>query len=365
MVGARPQFIKASAVSRAFESIDGWTEVLVHTGQHYDDSMSNIFFEELGIPRPKHNLGVGSGPHGRQTARMLEGLEEILMAERPDWVLVYGDTNSTLAAAVAAAKLHIPLAHVEAGLRNYDRRMPEEINRVLTDQVSDRLYTPTAYAVECLRREGVSAERIRPVGDVMYDVALFFRDKALRESRILDQLGLTRGTFTLATIHRAENTDDEHRLRTILEALAALARETTVVLPLHPRTRAVLNRVPSLVEASRGIRIIDPVGYLDITMLRQAAQLVVTDSGGLQKEAFFDRVPCVVLYQATPWVELVELGWVTVVAVDDARTLASELRAALGRRGRDEEPYGAGDAAHRIIADLTGAAVPAASEALA
>ncbi|MBZ0253556.1 MAG: UDP-N-acetylglucosamine 2-epimerase (non-hydrolyzing), partial [Candidatus Methylomirabilis sp.] len=242
VIGARPQFIKASPLSACFRERSGVREVLIHTGQHYDDNMSAVFFRELGIPEPDYNLGVGSGGHGEQTGRMLEAIEKALLRERPDWTLVYGDTNSTLAGALASVKLHIPVAHVEAGLRSFNRRMPEEINRVLTDHASDLLFAPTETAVRNLRAEGVEAKKVHLVGDVMYDAALNLGRRAEAESRVLERLGLASGGYVLATIHRAENTDDPARLRAIFEGLAAAAREAPVVLPLHPRTRAALER---------------------------------------------------------------------------------------------------------------------------
>lgn len=312
VIGARPQFIKAAAVSRALRA-SGIREVLVHTGQHYDESMSSVFFAELEIPEPEHNLGVRSGTHGAQTGRMLEGIEAILLAERPDWVLVYGDTNSTLAGALAAVKLHIPVAHVEAGLRSFNRRMPEEINRVVADHVSTLLFAPTDAAVRNLRDEGVPDAAIHRVGDVMYDAALFFARKAENASAILATLGLRQGAFALATIHRAENTDDPARLHAVFEGIAAVAAHCPVVMPLHPRTRKALESLPPAIAAAPGLRIIDPVGYLDMVTLEKNSRLVVTDSGGVQKEAFFYGVPCATLRTETEWTELVDAGWNTLV----------------------------------------------------
>ncbi len=312
VIGARPQFIKAAAVSRALRAA-GIVEVLVHTGQHYDESMSSVFFAELEIPEPQHNLGVRSGAHGAQTGRMLEGIETVLVAERPDWVLVYGDTNSTLAGALAAVKLHVPVAHVEAGLRSFNRAMPEEINRVVADHVSTLLFAPTDAAVRNLRHEGVPDASIHRVGDVMYDAALFFARKAETASTVLATLGLRRGGFALATIHRAENTDDPARLRAVFEGIAAVAARCPVVMPLHPRTRKALESLPPAIAAAPGLRIIDPVGYLDMVTLEKNARLVVTDSGGVQKEAFFYAVPCATLRTETEWTELVDAGWNTLV----------------------------------------------------
>lgn len=308
IVGARPQFIKAAVLSRALREREGVKEVLVHTGQHFDKNMSDIFFRELEIPEPDHHLGIGGGTHGQNTGRMLEAIERVLLIEKPDWVLVYGDTDSTLAGALAAVKLRIPVAHVEAGLRSFNRRMPEEINRVLTDHASDLLFAPTEVAVRNLQQEGISKERIRLVGDVMYDAALYYGEKAERESRILKRLRLEPKGYILATVHRAENTDDAVRLTSILMAFAEVAREVPVIFPVHPRTRKAMERY-GLMELASPLNLIEPVGYLDMVMLEKNARLIVTDSGGIQKEAFFYRVPCVTLRKETEWVELLELGW--------------------------------------------------------
>jgi UDP-GlcNAc3NAcA epimerase len=312
IIGARPQFIKAAAVSRALRGC-GIHEVLLHTGQHYDQSMSSVFFAELEIPEPKHNLGVRAGGHGAQTGRMLEGIEGVLIAEMPDWVLVYGDTNSTLAGALAAVKLHIPVAHVEAGLRSFNRRMPEEINRVVADHVSSLLFAPTDAAVRNLRTEGVPDAAIHRVGDVMYDAALFFARKAERASSVLATLGLAPGRYALATIHRAENTDDPARLGSVFAGIAAVAEHCPVVMPLHPRTRKALQSLPAEIAAAPGLTIVDPVGYLDMVTLEKNARLVITDSGGVQKEAFFYAVPCATLRTETEWTELIDAGWNTLV----------------------------------------------------
>jgi UDP-GlcNAc3NAcA epimerase len=304
VVGARPQFVKAAPVSRALRLRH--TEVLVHTGQHYDRVLSDLFFEEMDIPRPDHELGVGSGPHGRQTGQMLIGIEEVLLAERPDWVLVYGDTNSTLAGALAAVKLGIPVAHVEAGLRSFNRAMPEEHNRILTDHCADLLLCPTQTAVDLLRDEGVT-RGVHLVGDVMYDAALQFADVARQRSTILADLGLTPKSYALATLHRPYNTDDPVRLAEVLAALDAL--EMPVVFPMHPRTRQRLNSVGNTHHASRNTHHVPPVGYLDMLALEQSAALILTDSGGVQKEAYFFAVPCVTLRPETEWVETVAAGW--------------------------------------------------------
>jgi UDP-GlcNAc3NAcA epimerase len=353
IVGARPQFIKAAPVSRALRKARGVTEVLIHTGQHYDDNLSDVFFRELGIPRPKHHLGIGSGSHGQQIGRMLPVIERQIMKGRPDWVLVYGDTNSTLAGALAAAKLKVRVAHVEAGLRSFNRDMPEEINRVLTDHVSDLLFAPTDAAVANLRREGIARKKIIRTGDVMFDAALYFGAKAQRSSRILDTLSLLPGHYVLATLHRAENTDNRARLSAIMHGLEKLSTTVPVVLPLHPRTRAAIRRAGLGRAAS--IRIIDPVGYLDMVMLERHARLIATDSGGVQKEAYFYRVPCATLRTETEWVELVDTGWNTLVPPDRGeRICRSLLRLFQGFRpppsGRNL--YGNGHAAEAIVKRL-------------
>lgn len=306
VIGARPQFIKAWPLSTALRAA-GWSERIIHTGQHYDAQMSDVFFEELGIPRPDVNLEVGSGAHGAQTGRMLEKIEQDFLKHKPDWVLVYGDTNSTLAAALAAAKLHVPLAHVEAGLRSFNRRMPEEVNRVLTDHVSQLLFCPTTTSVENLRREGI-VSGVHAVGDVMLDALCSAVELAGRRSTILATLGLTRQSYLLATVHRAENTDDPGRLRELLSTFTTCP--LPVVLPLHPRTRGILERgmAKELAEAGSKLRLIEPVGYLDMVALTANASTVLTDSGGLQKEAFWLGVPCITLREETEWVETVAAG---------------------------------------------------------
>jgi UDP-GlcNAc3NAcA epimerase len=310
--------------------------------------MSQVFFDEMEIPLPDYDLGIGSGTHGAQTGRMIEGIERVLLHEKPDWALVYGDTNSTLAGALAASKLHLPLAHVEAGLRSFNKRMPEEINRVLTDHVANLLFAPTRGAVENLKREGLE-EPVRLVGDVMYDAALYYGRKAEKVSRILDRLQLERGCYVLATIHRAENTDSPEVLRSVFEGLAGLARDFTIVVPLHPRTRGAVERETSLNHELAQLRVIDPVGYLDMMLLERNARLIVTDSGGVQKEAFFHRVPCVTLRAETEWVELVELGWNRLVPPRSAELVRSGVQAALeAAPGRDGAPYGSGDSSEAI-----------------
>jgi UDP-GlcNAc3NAcA epimerase len=348
VVGARPQFIKAAAVTRAFAAQPGCEEVMVHTGQHFDDNMSQVFFDELGIPPPRHNLEIAGGSHGVMTGRMLAALDALIAAEGPDWVLVYGDTNSTLAGALSAAKLHVPVAHVEAGLRSFNMRMPEEINRILTDRISTLLFCPTRTAVENLAREGVEAG-VHDVGDVMFDVALFHGELARRDSGVLGRLGLAPGGFVLATCHRAENTDVRARLSGILAALDRIAADLPVVLPLHPRT-AKLVREYGLEPSLRRLRCVDPLSYLDMIALEQAAKLILTDSGGVQKEAFYFGVPCITMRDETEWVELVDLGWNRLAGADAGRIVAAYAQAGPGTPGA--RPYGDGHAAGRIVSLL-------------
>ncbi|MEN6356686.1 MAG: UDP-N-acetylglucosamine 2-epimerase (non-hydrolyzing) [Armatimonadota bacterium] len=347
IVGARPQFIKVSPVSLALKSA-GHTEFLIHTGQHYDHGMSQVFFDELGIKAPDINLGIGSGSHAEMTAKMLVGIEKIVLEQKPDWVLIYGDTNSTLASALAAVKVHVPVAHVEAGLRSFNRRMPEEINRIVADSISDVLFAPTQEAVKNLRNEGVTAERIHMVGDVMYDAVLLHASRADRESRILEQLKLSKGKFVLSTVHRAENTDELDRILAIVDGLSRIAEDIPVVLPLHPRTHKALERNGLLGVAKRSLRLIEPVGYLDMVKLEKSAALIATDSGGVQKEAFFHKVPCVTLRDETEWVELVEMGWNCICVPTSADLVADTVRSMMGTVGRDEHPYGNGDASEKI-----------------
>ena len=349
VIGARPQFIKAAAVSNAFSKVGGVEEILLHTGQHYDQNMSDVFFEELGIPVPKYNLGVGGGLHGAMTGAQLAGIEEVLVKEKPDYVLVYGDTNSTLAGALAAVKLHIPVAHVEAGLRSFNRRMPEEINRVVTDHVSDLLFAPTAAAMAHLANEGVEAAKCHQIGDVMYDAALVFGERARASSTILKKHGLEAGAFVLATIHRAENTDDLSRLKVILAAFKKIADRTPIVWPIHPRTRKILEQDGLKDMLGDRVLLIDPVGYLDMVMLEQSAALITTDSGGVQKEAFFYHVPCVTLRDETEWVELVEAGWNRLVSPTDVDVLVRVALEAIGSQGSDIAPYGDGKASEGIV----------------
>jgi len=355
IVGARPQFIKAAPVSQALRRHHH--EILIHTGQHYDRAMSDLFFEELSIPRPNYELGIGSGLHGWQTGQMLQRIEDVLVAEKPAWVLVYGDTNSTLAGALAAVKLQIPVAHVEAGLRSFNRTMPEEHNRVLTDHCADLLFCPTQTAVNLLAAEGVT-RGVHLVGDVMIDALQTHGALAARNSTLADRLGLRPRGFALATIHRPYNTDDPARLAVILSALSGL--QTPVVFPVHPRTRAALTRADLTLPAN--VIATEPIGYLDMLALEQAAALILTDSGGVQKEAYCFAAPCVTLRPETEWVETVQAGWNRLAWGDAAQVIEA------ARRPWPTTPppplFGDGHAAGRIVS-LLAAADPAPQKVVA
>ncbi|RYD66205.1 MAG: UDP-N-acetylglucosamine 2-epimerase (non-hydrolyzing), partial [Sphingomonadales bacterium] len=321
---------------------------LVHTGQHFDDNMSQIFFTELAIPAPRFNLGVGGGSHAANTGRAMEAIEDLILSEKPDWVLVYGDTDSTLAGGLAAAKLNVPIAHVEAGLRSFNRRMPEEINRVLVDHLSAKLFTPSQAAVDNLAREGITGDSVAQVGDVMFDAVLTFTEVAREKSTALADLGLDEGSYVLSTLHRKENTDDRERLASILDGFAMSG--ATVVLPLHPRTRKMLAEFGLSVPAN--VRIVDPVGYLDMMMLQRSARLIATDSGGMQKEAYFHGVPCVTMRDETEWVELVDLGVNQLVGADGAAIAAAIENARPVET--DRSVYGDGRTAAKVADLLVG-----------
>jgi UDP-GlcNAc3NAcA epimerase len=340
VIGARPQFVKAAPVSEALATVV--REVVVHTGQHYDASMSDVFFHDLRIKAPDYNLDVGSGSHGEQTGEMLKRVEQVMMKEKPDLVMVYGDTNSTLAGALAAAKLHIPVAHVEAGLRSFNRAMPEEINRVITDHLSALLFIPSQTAEGQLREEGIT-NGLHVTGDVMYDAVLRYAPVAAKVSKYPGLLNLEPRGFYLCTIHRAENTDDGDKLRQIFKALNVL--HLPVVLPLHPRTRAKLEQTG--ISAGSNLRIIDPVGYLDMLQLLQCTAAVITDSGGLQKEAYYVGVPCITLRSETEWTETVDAGWNRLAGHEEER-IVEAVDAASNPPNRRPELYGDGKAAGRI-----------------
>ena len=341
VVGARPQFIKAFALSRALKQAPDLEEILIHTGQHFDEKMSEIFFSELGITPPRYHFAIHGDSHGTMTARMLEEIEDVLLQEKPDAVVVYGDTNSTLAGALAAAKLHAPLVHIEAGLRSFDRRMPEEVNRVVTDHLSDILICPTRVAIDNLAREGI-IRGVHLAGDLMYDAMTIATPLAERRSTILETLGLNPGQYGVATVHRAANTDDPEKLARILDFVAAETRTRPIVFPLHPRTLAAASRA-GLDPARPGVRVIEPVGYLDMCQLLHHAAVVLTDSGGVQKEAYFHRVPCITLRNETEWTETIDAGW-------------NRLWTSDAYKERREIPdYGDGDAATEIVSIIRSA----------
>jgi len=353
VVGARPQFVKLAPLDRAVQrhnvghATGAIEHIIVHTGQHYDANMSDVFFDELSLPQPHHHLGIGSGSHGAQTGRMLERIEEVLLQEKPDAVLVLGDTNSTLAGALAAAKLHVPVAHVEAGLRSFNRRMPEEVNRVLADHVSDWLFCPTQTAVDNLKQEGI-VQGVHQVGDVMYDAVLHYAKEAQARSCVLKRLKLSAKGYALATVHRAENTDDPQRLKSIFLALEQIAKEgLPVIAPLHPRTRKQLSA--SGIQVSQA-RCIEPVSYLDMLLLEQNAKIILTDSGGVQKEAYWFKVPCLTLRDETEWVETVKAGWNTLVGAD-RESIVRVVGLAQGTLNH-LELYGSGRAAEQVIVVL-------------
>lgn len=334
IVGARPQFIKAAAVSRVFAEHSGVVEEIIHTGQHYDANMSDVFFDGLGIPTPKHRLEFGGLSHGQMTGRMIEALEAIFQDERPDAVLVYGDTNSTLAGAIAAVKLHIPVVHVEAGLRSFNMRMPEEINRVLADRISSLLLCPTRTAVENLANEGMT-QGVHMIGDVMHDATLHAIDQTHGKTDMVDSLGLSGRPYAVCTLHRAENTDDDTRFNSMLDILETHARDRAIIFPVHPRTRGVMNR---LGREPKGVTLIDPVDYFELAELLAGAELVITDSGGLQKEAYFHRTPCITLRDETEWVETIEAGWNRLWTEADWTSPRTDI-----------PDYGDGDAARKVV----------------
>jgi len=343
VVGARPQFIKAAVLSQAIRRQHD--EVLVHTGQHYDPEMSAVFFDGMGLPPPTVQLACGSGTHAEQTAAMLVSLERVLAAERPDWVVVFGDTNSTLAGALAAAKLHLPVAHIEAGLRSFNRAMPEEINRVLVDHVSQALLCPSQTAVDNLAAEGIRTG-VHLIGDVMADAFMAAAENARQASRVLEDLKVRAGQFVLATVHRAENTDVPDRLRAILTGLTAL--DEPVVFPVHPRTRKALDDLGYVPPPH--MKLIAPLGYGDMARLVSTSRLVMTDSGGLQKEAYWAGVPCVTLRDETEWIETVESGWNVLVGADASRIVAAASH--VKRPASRPTLYGAPGAGHRSVAIL-------------
>ncbi|HOV10575.1 MAG TPA: UDP-N-acetylglucosamine 2-epimerase (non-hydrolyzing) [Bacteroidales bacterium] len=371
IVGARPQFIKASAISRTIKQ-DFWdkiSEIIVHTGQHYDDNMSSVFFREMEIPLPLYNLEVGSGKHGKQTADMLAGIESILSKENPDAVLIYGDTNSTLAGALAAAKVHIPVVHVEAGLRSFNKAMPEEINRIMADHVSTLLFSPTQKGIDNLLGEGVKHCALKPYnidnpgvfhcGDIMYDNALYFSKVADDKSTLLKDLRLKPGSYVLVTMHRDTNTDDPVRLNAIFKAIQRISEKSDMkfVIPLHPRTRKKWNELPDdtlkdIIENNKLITIIPAVSYLDFISLEKNARLIMTDSGGVQKESYFFKKPCLILRDETEWVELLELGTALLCGANEEKIVLSYKEMMSKKDLQFPEIYGDGNAARFILKEI-------------
>lgn len=347
VVGARPQFIKAAAVSRAFRTDSSIEEIIIHTGQHYDANMSDVFFDEMDIPKPKYHLDVNGLGHGAMTGQMLEKIEKVLLEEKPDWVLVYGDTNSTLAGALAAKKLHLKVAHVEAGLRSFNIRMPEEINRILTDRISNILLCPTQTAIDNLEKEGYANidAQIDLAGDVMYDAALFYQKQSEEKSTILQSLNLS-SKFILCTIHRAENTDDLERLKSIVDALETLNNDSEIVLPIHPRTAGILKKI----GIQTNLKLIDPVGYFDMIQLLTHCSLVITDSGGLQKEAFYFGKYCVTMRDETEWVELVDTGFNAIAGANKQKIVdAAQIQMKKTFPTNPPQLYGDGRASFKIM----------------
>ena len=369
IIGARPQIIKAAALSRAIKThyANEIQEIIVHTGQHYDDNMSAVFFDELGIPRPDYNLHVGSASHGVQTARMTEGIEGILLKEQPDFIVLYGDTNSTLAGAVAAAKIHIPIAHVEAGLRSFNKAMPEEINRIVCDHCSTLLFSPTQAGVENLQREGFALNNEPPYtidnpkvyhcGDIMYDNSLHFAEIAETKTNIINKLGLKDRPFILATIHRDTNTDYPERLSAIFKAIVRLSEECQIVLPLHPRTSKLLKtnldeELQKQIFNNTSISLIPPVSFLEMIALERHAQLVMTDSGGVQKESYFFKKPCIILRPETEWVEIVQTGNAILADANESRIMQAWQHFKDNPPIKFPEIFGDGHAAEFILNEM-------------
>lgn len=344
VVGARPQFVKAAVVSRAIKKSQNINEIIIHTGQHYDPSMSEVFFQEMKIPKPIYNLGVGGLSHGAMTGQMLEKIEEVLLKEKPNWVLIYGDTNSTLAGALAAVKIGIPVAHVEAGLRSFNIAMPEEINRILADRISSLLLVPTKNAIDNLKREGIDDTSIKLVGDVMYDAALYYSKDPLTQRKAHGEGHL------LVTLHRASNTDDPVILKSLIETLNDISEETPIICPLHPRTRGKIDYL----GIKPRFKVIDPVGYFEMLDLLQHCSMVMTDSGGLQKEAYFFCKPCLTLRTETEWTELVDLKCNKVVGTSRETIIAGWKEFKQAQQDFSPKPYGLGDAGQKIVQVLQG-----------
>ena len=351
VLGARPQFVKAAVLSRVISERKDVVEVIVHTGQHYDKNMSDLFFDEMDIPKPKYNLNINGLSHGAMTGQMLERIEEVLVVEKPDVLVVYGDTNSTIAGALAAKKLGVKVVHIEAGLRSYNMAMPEEVNRIITDRISDLLLCPTQSAIENLEKEGyanIDAKIVRS-GDIMKDAVEFYGKTSEQKSNVIRVQGLQSRPFVLATIHRQENTDDLSRLKSIFTALDELVKSgTTVVMPLHPRTLSVLERN----DISTHVAIIPPVGYFDMIELLKNCKVVVTDSGGLQKEAFFNKKHCVIVRDETEWVELVENGFAEIVGADTNKIISAFETYSTKKSNFDIDLYGEGSVGDRIVDEI-------------
>ena len=354
IVGARPQFIKLLPIIRELEKFNKFENIILHTGQHYDNNLSEVFFDELGIPNPDYNLSIGSGTHATQTGKMMVAIEAVLLKENPCCVIVYGDTNSTLAGALVAVKLNIPVAHVEAGLRSFNTNMPEEINRVVTDRISSILFAPTNIAVDNLAREGVNTDSIFLVGDVMYDAILQYKQLSNDKSKILSELNLIENEFVLVTIHRAESTDSEENLRAIFKSIGELATVVKVIMPIHPRTRKKVRNLIN-VDGIDKIQLIDPVGYLDVIQLEQKAKAIITDSGGVQKEAYFCKTPCLTIRSETEWVELVEAGWNRLIPIESLMQNSKILVELINDNvqfSSQESLYGNGNSAKLIVGTL-------------
>ncbi len=349
IVGARPQFIKASILSRLIRS-DKWkkhiNEVIVHTGQHYDKNMSDVFFSEMGIPEPNYNLNIGSATHGKMTGELIIKIEEILINEKPDFVLVYGDTNSTIAGALAAAKLHIPIIHVEAGLRSFNKKMPEEINRILTDHLSKILFCPTKLSIRNLKNENIVKD-VYLVGDIMYDAAIFYGNRN-NNYNLIEELGLEKKKYILATIHRAENTDNKQKLKNIFNAFRKISLTEKIIIPMHPRLKKSMQEIGlyNVLCSIKNIINIDPIGYIDMIELEKNSKIIITDSGGIQKEAYFHGVPCITLRDETEWIETVENGWNQVVGTDEDR-IADAISNV--KKGTKIDEYGDGTTAEKIL----------------
>lgn len=350
VIGARPQFVKAAVVSAEFAKHKSVNEIIIHTGQHYDPAMSEIFFRELNVPNEKYNLEIGSGSHGLQTGRMLEKLEDILLKEKPDFVLIYGDTNSTLAGALAASKMHIPIAHIEAGMRSFNRKMPEEINRIVADHLAEINFCSTKTAIGNLKSENLGKTGVL-VGDVMFDCSLKFADFAEKLYDPFAKFAVEKDGYALLTCHRAENTDHKGCLSEIVKAVNSISERMPVLYPVHPRTRKFLNEYG--LSFSGNVKLIAPVGYLEMILLEKHASFIMTDSGGVQKEAFFYRVPCITMREETEWVETAELGWNRITGADSRKILAAFADFAKNRPAKTgAKPYGNGDAAAKIVKKL-------------